>query len=125
MKVNELLEANELDLAHLADQVYDAFKRHPEAKWVDQTNKPKIDRAGNYQMDFRDWGQWENPSDAEDEEDYDWQELTPKSRKAAAEVCAAMEKTFKGIKVKYGTGEKNYLEVSVGLDRDERRKEMK
>ena len=115
MKLTEIAKAKkELNLEHLANQVYDAFKRHPLGKDVYDTNRPKMSDKSFY-MDFRDWGLWQNPGDAHDEEDYDWQDMTAETRKAAEAVCANMEKTFPGINVSYTAGEKNYLEVRVSL----------
>lgn len=113
-KTEPSLPEKKLNLEHLANQVYDAFKRHPLGKHVRNQNAPE--KSGSiYQFDLRDWGNWENPQDEEDEEDYDWQVMTDSTRKAAGELCKNMEKTFLGIEVRFGAGEKNYLEVSVSL----------
>ncbi|CAJ0592253.1 unnamed protein product [Cylicocyclus nassatus] len=50
-------------------------------------NKDQFDDDGHSAFgQIRDWGNWENPSDAADEEDYDWQVLTDSSSKKLDEL---------------------------------------
>ena len=65
------------------------------------------------EFELRDWGQWVTPSDVEDDEDYDWQELTGKYHKILRDICAEVEKDFPGVKVEYDAGEKNWITVSA------------
>ena len=59
-------------------------------------------------VSIRDLGKWENPSDARDEEDYDWQELRSSSRE---QICKVVKKvqSESGRKITWSAGEKNWV----------------
>lgn len=102
----------EVDLEHVSNQIYSAFKNHPMGSGIDGTNRPQKQSKGGYYFDFRDWGMWQVPDDEEDDGDYDHKEPTPETRKAFRELAANLAKQF-GVLIQAGAGEKNWLEISV------------
>jgi hypothetical protein len=63
-----------------------------------------------WSFDVRYWGQWENPADAEDEEDYDWQVPTPDTVKRLNDLVARARKQFPTVEITWrDEGEKNHL----------------
>jgi hypothetical protein len=58
---------------------------------------------------IRDWGRWENPHDAHDEQDYDWQVLTDQSRRELDKLHNQFSKQYPGIKFEFSTEEKNWI----------------
>lgn len=78
--------------------------------WVTWRAVPeKIGR--NWGIECRDWGHWENPDDARDEEDYDWQKLTRESLKVLREILVSVNKQHPGIDIIYTQGEKNWIQI--------------
>lgn len=67
-----------------------------------------------YSGRIRDWGQWENPVCCEeDEEDYDWKELSNSSWEKLDNITGEILKKYKKVEIKFQTCEKNYLEVYI------------
>lgn len=58
-----------------------------------------------------DWGNWENPEDAHDEEDYDWQRPTKETVDKARRILAQVQKQFPNIDFELGVEEKNSMDV--------------
>lgn len=63
-------------------------------------------------VSIRDLGMWENPEDAEDEEDYDWQELCSLSREQINKVISNLQKTS-NRKIEWYTSEKNWITFDI------------
>ena len=68
-------------------------------------------------LEVRYWGEWENPEDAEDEEDYDWQVLTDESKEKLDEILTAIQKQYK-VKIEQVGSEKNWLVFSINVGKD-------
>lgn len=85
------------------------------SRYVDLQDIDFSDYKGKktWQGGLRDWGAWQNPDDAYDEEDYDWQELTPEWRKKLRAYADQVEKKYPNLNIRIGTGEKNWVEISV------------
>lgn len=105
--------AKEVNLEHVANQIYDAFKRHPMGRRIYGHNAPEKQGNGEYMFDVRDWGDWEVPSDEEDDGDYDWKKPTAATRKAYRELAEQQGARF-GVKVEVSVEEKNWLMIYVG-----------
>lgn len=69
-------------------------------------------------FDIRHWGVWENPSYAEDEEDYDWQILTEESRSRLQELTEDYSKRY-GVTIRFTVEEKNWLSLTVQINSKE------
>lgn len=74
--------------------------------------EPEYGGGKGLQFEVRDLGQWRNPPDKHDEEDYDWQEPTPETMKKVKEAVARMEKAH-GVKIDVDVGEKNWMYFAV------------
>lgn len=73
----------------------------------------EVERNGDaVTVAIRYFGSWENPSDAEDEEDYDWQEPTERTR-ATADKIAERASQKHNVDVSWHSGEKNWLYFEV------------
>lgn len=70
-------------------------------------------QGGGYQFEVRDWGEWQNPVDAEDEEDYDWQELTDHSSKLLRSIIAKVRSAYPNVNLQELGSEKNWLVFSA------------
>lgn len=83
---------------------------------VAEYGNPLIDRKnpdGSVEFSIRDLGQWENPPEARNEEDYDWQVPTQKTKEAVKKLKEHIEKTY-GVKVEVSGSEKNYTDFTIG-----------
>lgn len=77
-------------------------------------NKDQFDDDGHSAYgQIRDWGNWENPSDAADEEDYDWQVLTDSSSKKLDELLDEVRAKYPTQEIECEIGEKNYISITV------------
>lgn len=77
-------------------------------------NKDQFDDDGHSAYgQIRDWGNWENPSDAADEEDYDWQVLTDSSSKKLDELLDEIRAKYPTQEIECEIGEKNYISITV------------
>lgn len=63
----------------------------------------------------RDWGHWQVP-DGEDEEDYDWEELSENSYEELVAFIAKLRTKFPDFSICFETGEKNYIDFRVRKD---------
>ena len=69
----------------------------------------KVEDDGNTVcLSIRALGKWENPSDARDEEDYDWQELRASSKEQIRKVVTKVQ-SESGRKITWSEGEKNWV----------------
>lgn len=75
--------------------------------------------GGNTDMDpngpgfsfgIRNFGRWENPPDARDDEDYDWQQPTKETMEKIKTKVDAIQKKFPDVKIQWNVGEKNYID---------------
>lgn len=73
--------------------------------------KDDQDNKGGYSFEVRYWGVWDNPPDAHDEEDYDWQELDSAWHKKLEEILNKIAPQFPSVKLSYSTEEKNYIVI--------------
>jgi hypothetical protein len=62
---------------------------------------------------IRYWGNWENPQDAYDEEDYDQQDPTDETYENATKLIAEISKQFPNIEFELMIEEKNTMLVSA------------
>ena len=73
----------------------------------------QVEDYGKYMsLSVRYLGKWQNPYYAEDEEDYDWQELKSSSRKQIDKVVKKMAKQS-GRKITWSTSEKNWIDIDI------------
>lgn len=64
-------------------------------------------------MSCRNWGTWELPEDMEDEEDYDFEELTSASYQKMTSIIKELNKKYKEYKISSSVSEKNYIDFRV------------
>ena len=64
-------------------------------------------------FEVRYWGKWNVPDDVDDDEayDYDWEELDEEWAKKLSKIISAVNKKYKGLKLSFGTSEKNWIDV--------------
>jgi hypothetical protein len=62
---------------------------------------------------IRHWGDWVLPMDCEDEEDYDWKELSDHSATQIDNIISVFLKENKSVNITFGAGEKEWIYVSV------------
>jgi len=100
-------EAPEPTLEQVTQDAFGVFSRMGST-----ADKPLRNNKG---MSFgvRDIGQWENPPDARDEEDYDWKQPTPATMKMVKEKLDVLRKAYPKFQLVVGVGEKNWLEFHV------------
>ena len=68
--------------------------------------------SGQTFFEVRDWGDWETPPDAEDEEDHDWQELTDEYRQKLRTFRQQVQTEFPKVIVEPSPEEKNWIVVT-------------
>jgi hypothetical protein len=110
------LEADVKNSLKIADEVVAMLKNKPEGHHVRSSDIDKAEMNGPKAMAaLRNWGDWETPSDAhdEDEEDYDWQELSDSSYKKLKAYVEEFQKKYPEVKITYGSGEKNWIYIYV------------
>jgi hypothetical protein len=66
-----------------------------------------------YEFELRDFGDWTNPPEATDEEDYDWQVPTLETTHKVAKLVQAFSEEYPTLLITYSFGEKNWLTVMV------------
>jgi hypothetical protein len=109
-----LQEADKPDLLSIADQAIAFLKNTPEGRRVHSGDIDEAKMNGKAaEAGMRYWGSWENPSDAEDDEDYDWQQLTEFAVMRMHVYMKELNKKFPGVKIKYHSGEKNWIYVTA------------
>ena len=67
----------------------------------------------NTSAEIRHWGSWINPRDAEWEEDYDWQELSPESENMLDTIRENVKKRYPEFHISFTQGEKCWLEIHL------------
>ena len=73
----------------------------------------RVEDYGNtINVSIRYLGKWKNPSNARNEEDYDWQELHKSSQTQINKVVKKLQKAS-GRKITWGTSEKNWIDFDI------------
>ena len=77
-----------------------------------------IDESDNsLDCDCRNWGQWELPceldEDDEDNQDYDWEELSSESYNKLQEIIKQLSTKFYDYQFEYSLEEKNYIDFKI------------
>lgn len=112
MILQELLQLNESIALDAAKHTFNEFTRAPQMqRWSDKDQPTQKGAAAEFAI--RDWGTWQVPAGEEDDGDYDWQEPTPETDKAAEDILKKCEKLFPNVKFHLTAGEKNWLYVQV------------
>ena len=70
------------------------------------------DYGDTISVSIRHLGKWSNPSDAWNEEDYDWQELSRSSRSQIDKVVTKLQRRS-GREITWSTGEKNWISFDI------------
>lgn len=103
-------------LLELAKKLIRELKSLPQGRYVRSGDgfDPEINPHKKTQVEvaIRYWGDWSNPEDAEDEEDYDWQVLSKKSQEVLDKTVKNFAKV-NDVKVRWTTEEKNYINFSL------------
>lgn len=89
-------------------EVVNALKNHFN---FDQSDIDNLN--GKFRGSIRYWGDWVNPENAENEEDYDWKVLSKKSYKKLTDIVNCLNKKFKKAKITFMTSEKCWLDFEV------------
>jgi len=107
---------NEAKLMELANEIVNSLKKTKEGGRVRSGDTDPAEMFHGYAgAAIRNWGSWELPNDAEeDEDDYDWKDLADYSHKNLAEYLAAFQKDHPELKIDYDVGEKEYVYIKVG-----------
>lgn len=107
-------EADQSDMLDIANEFITFLKNKPEGNQVHSGDVDKAEWNGSEVIaSIRYWGKWVTPAQEEDEEDYDWQELSSDSAKKIENYAKEFEKKHKGIKIKFSSGEKNWIYIHV------------
>ena len=69
---------------------------------------------GRLCLSVRYWGSWENPDDAEDEEDYDWQVLSDEYQEKLNALLIKIQKKY-GVQIHMPGDEKNWLSFEIQI----------
>ena len=73
----------------------------------------RVEDYGNtINVSVRYLGKWKNPSNARNEEDYDWQELHKSSQTQINKVVKKLQKAS-GRKITWGASEKNWIDFDI------------
>lgn len=92
------------------------FKNHRMASRygdIQDPEKSPFHKSGRL-FSIRDWGKWEVPDDEEDDGDYDWEEPTKETVKAANDLVKQFNREKKPMNASIEEwGEKNWLYVLV------------
>lgn len=73
----------------------------------------RVENYGNtINVSVRYLGKWKNPSNARNEEDYDWQELHKSSQTQINKVVKKLQKAS-GRKITWGASEKNWIDFDI------------
>ena len=94
------------ELLNAANAAIQLFKRSGQGRTYEAEMNSNGAMAGIQQ-----WGDWENPDDAYDEEDYDHQKPTMKTMEKAKAIIAQISKQYPKIKFELGIEEKNSIDV--------------
>ena len=79
------------------------------------THPPQKMSWGPWQAEIRDWGTWQVPHGVygEDAADYDWEELSTKSREQLKAIMIDVNKRHPKVKLSYSTEEKNWISLNA------------
>ena len=91
---------------------YQLKRQIDKSNMVDSSDIHLSDYGTHKTLFIRYLGKWKNPPEARYEEDYDWQILEKSSGKQINKVIKSIAKQS-GRKLKWGTGEKNYVEIDI------------
>lgn len=119
MKVTDLFEAKlttaDFDLAlgevNRAMRANDPNPSRSWAEWRGFEDRPYNQQGREFSV--RDWGVWENPPEARNEEDYDWQRPTKKTVDTLAKIIKDVQKRHKKVELHFSVEEKNWIYVSA------------
>lgn len=106
------------DKIYIADRLVSFLKGKPEGRGCDRGDTQDAENHGGQVVaSLRYWGNWVTPPDADDDEDYDWQELSKESSTKLKAYVDEFKKTnastIGNYHISVGTGEKNWLEIEV------------
>jgi hypothetical protein len=106
LKILKLMESNSSDMASkVLAEILTAFKQVSRGT---ATSPVEGDGSGWCQASIRNWGKWETPK-YQDDEDYDWQELTPEYQNKATEIIKHFKQKYPDFRISYQAGEKNWI----------------
>jgi hypothetical protein len=98
----------------LANDLVNLLSDKPEGREVALHDIDKAEyKNGKAMAALRYWGKWETPSDAEDDEDYDWQNLSSESSKKLKDYIETFNNRHPEVTITFNTGEKNWIYVYV------------
>lgn len=107
MKINQVFEG--LDAKGVAAEILRELKQGNSGS---DTQGPEDWGKEGWYVGVRDWGRWENDYDDEDD-DSDHQILSTGSRKDLKTLFDKFDAKYPAFKISGGTGEKNWIEVTV------------
>jgi hypothetical protein len=114
MKLHHVLQEDKADPLKIANEIISFLKSKPEGRQVHGSDIQKAEMvSGEASASIRHWGKWVTPPDADDDEDYDWQELSQESGKKLKEYLDDIKKRYPNSKIYVSTGEKNWIEIQV------------
>jgi len=102
--------ASDAVLQRALNSVYVNMRSEKENRYADWREVPEKAHGG-FSIETRYWGHWETPQDVEDDEDYDWQELSSDSRKKLRDIIDRVSKNYPDVKLSYDIGEKNWITI--------------
>ena len=101
-----------------ATEALEALKRRISGGGYHPTDE--VEQRLNYRKEteisfaIRYWGTWENPEDAEDEEDYDWQVLSRESVNRLRELTKEYGERY-GVTITFTTEEKCWITFQITI----------
>lgn len=97
-------------------EIFSALKNSREGRSISSTHPPEDIGGGRWMAEVRDWGNWENPQEAYDEddyEDYDWQVLSRDSKAALNAIVAKYQAIYGRMDILVSAEEKNWISIQV------------
>lgn len=89
------------------------LRRNVQTDGYISNNDFRVEDYGNtINVSVRYLGKWKNPSNARNEEDYDWQELHKSSQTQINKVVKKLQKAS-GRKITWGASEKNWIDFDI------------
>jgi hypothetical protein len=104
--------ATDADLLKVVGEILNKFKSERSSFSGGGQDSPTLTNQGA-DAGLRYWGQWQTPSDAEGDGDYDWQELTSASAAKANAHIKEFQAKHPNMKITWQTGEKNWITFYV------------
>ena len=96
-----------------ADEISDAVDLMLRQMKSNGGSSADIDNKTGKGFWIRYWGDWQVPYDAEDDGDYDWEELTDESGKKLDQLIRAVHVAFPNVKITVQGSEKNWLGIEA------------